>query len=1688
MTRASTFTSFINAEVPANTAQQFAKLEDIANKTFDSIRRQAILTTRATAGLMGGGSSLAGGNAARQTAAAAAANTRLAQTSMVVTRSSAQTTAQMARQASAQERVDRSNNAMVRGLQATATTLNIVQGPLGPLAGRVTALSNAMERLTGVRLGVAAVGATLFALASAGNKAAEIRSKLAPLYETQEQINAAFARTAKIARDTRSELDPIVGLYSRLTMVGRDLNLNSMRIETTTRAAALGARISGGSGQAQSAALTQLAQGIGSDRLGGEELKSILENAPRIAKAIADGLSNTEKFGEVTLGTLRKLGAEGELTADRVTRALGRSLVQLEEEARRLGPSWTSATAAFSSELTVTVSKVDQVLGLTTSLATGLTFVADNMREIAALSLGVAAGWAAIKIAPRIAETALLLQKTADLHDTKRRDAVAEKARTAAAVQQYSRVVDAQQREKRGIQEKIQLLEKEQDARRRYAAKPTWAQASFAGGEEAARAQQTQRLIAVERRLDGERKRLRTTTAALGLTTEKLGQAKDRAATAATKAANASSLFRSAGSRLLGVINPLGIAVSIAATVMLELAFAESQAEKNAKMLESAQRTLAATIDETTGKIREQNAELRRGFVLQSKDAERLARQQDSSARIDAANEALKAMQTGTRRERLDGLAGADPRSRGSYRDVPVYAGGPGADRARQLLEGVRGGRIGATVAARELNELAKNNKALAAAADTITKQLPAVVEASRAVQTQVSYQREAMGLGSDEDRRRLRGDWSGGRPAGGKTLAQLDADAATLAQKLRNDRFAAANQRDQRLQDLADKRGKMDDAEYVQARAEILKSYDDEMGRIDKADAAGAKRAENERKRAEREEQRRLRAIERENEARERRTEKRNDILDRYQDEPKPIVKARDSIDELRRMVGETINQLDAAGNVIGQGFYTQEMADEDADRIMRGVRRPLEEVNREHQRELQIMGMILQGREDEAEALRVKFQLEDQIGEVTDEEYRRLVRNAAQQRQTNALLEQRERLVSNLMQSVEDVRDSLETLIMDFGRGPKDALKNFGRDLLNSYLRTQARGLVDRLMGGADQRVKDLINGRSKVDSAIAHISEGMNTAGTASEQLAATFEQVAARIAGAPTGTTNSVVPGGDAVAQGIVSTVTTAIGGRSSSSSFLDAMAGVMEDLKGEIVYEARRDGLGGGAGEGPIVVDGKRERGLKDLTDIVGKLADPQKTQKPATTREVFNAVGESVGGRIDEALGTKFFKGIGGKLGDALQGASSGLMVSQGLKSLGIKQSSTAAAIGGALGKASGIPGMEFVTAAVWGTIGGALKKAKKGTATIGGTDYGLDVVGTGGNSNKFKNAATGSADNIIGSVLRIAESLGGGIDASRGRVSIGIRDGKYRVDPSGSGHTKKKYGAVDFGEDESAAITYAIKNLIQDGVITGISQASQNILRAGRDLEVAISKAAVIESIPRRLMALTDPVRFAVTELNREFVQMISYLKEGGANAQQFADAQKLYDLERARAIEAARQQATGAIQQFIDDMTAGSNSPLNKRTVYGNAKTNIDKFVTDVNSGKSVDQSALLDAARNFQDASRELHGSGQSFFDDFNFLFQLLSKARDNAGLSGGNIAELPPSPFAQDPAVQNAINGATGAINNQTGVLQGELAAIRDLLGKMGGGGGGSAGGGSSIGALPGFGGGTPRIERGQVNYA
>ena len=105
----------------------------------------------------------------------------------------------------------------------------------------------------------------------------------------------------------------IADIYTRLRPVGFSLSAINAIYEGFNTSV----KLSGVSASAASIAFMQLSQGLGSGTLQGDELRSVLEQMPSIAQAIAKELN-------INVGNIKQFGSEGKITADVIVRALDR--------------------------------------------------------------------------------------------------------------------------------------------------------------------------------------------------------------------------------------------------------------------------------------------------------------------------------------------------------------------------------------------------------------------------------------------------------------------------------------------------------------------------------------------------------------------------------------------------------------------------------------------------------------------------------------------------------------------------------------------------------------------------------------------------------------------------------------------------------------------------------------------------------------------------------------------------------------------------------------------------------------------------------------------------------------------------------------------------------------------------------------------------------------------------------------------------------------------------------------------------------------------------------------------------------------------------------------------------------------------------------------------------------------------
>jgi tape measure domain-containing protein len=264
------------------------------------------------------------------------------------------------------QRVGDAGQGAVGQITSLSQAFGIGTGSAGgaALSGALRTSSSLLSGLTGAlgRFGpaaaatvgvVAGVSATLVglqaALATVQDRWRSYEGQLKNTLGTTTQARQAIDALFKSAQASGISFDSTVQSFNRLARNATELGASNDEIlQLSSTIQKLGV-VSGASQGEIASGMLQLSQALAAGRLNGDELRSIMENMPALAKAIADGLG-------VSVGALRAMGAAGELTGDKVFRALlsGSEDVQKQFEAmpdtterafQRVSDSWSQMLA-----------------------------------------------------------------------------------------------------------------------------------------------------------------------------------------------------------------------------------------------------------------------------------------------------------------------------------------------------------------------------------------------------------------------------------------------------------------------------------------------------------------------------------------------------------------------------------------------------------------------------------------------------------------------------------------------------------------------------------------------------------------------------------------------------------------------------------------------------------------------------------------------------------------------------------------------------------------------------------------------------------------------------------------------------------------------------------------------------------------------------------------------------------------------------------------------------------------------------------------------------------------------------------------------------------------------------------------------------------------------------------------------
>jgi tape measure domain-containing protein len=265
-----------------------------------------------------------------------------------------------------------------RGLEAGVSRADRALEKLGARAGKTEdKLDKLKNKFSAFRAGAAALGVGLVIRGFLGmsDAATTVDNKLRLVTNSTDELNAVYGQLFKNANETRTSLEANVTQFNRLALSTKTLNLSYSEQLDIVKSLNQAIQISGATATEASAASIQFSQGLASGALRGDELRSVLEQIPRVADVIA------KKF-DTDRGGLRKLGEEGKLTAKKIVEAFQDAAPELAKEFEKIVPTVEGAFTVFKNNALDFVRSANKGSGAAELLSRGILALAKNFNIV----------------------------------------------------------------------------------------------------------------------------------------------------------------------------------------------------------------------------------------------------------------------------------------------------------------------------------------------------------------------------------------------------------------------------------------------------------------------------------------------------------------------------------------------------------------------------------------------------------------------------------------------------------------------------------------------------------------------------------------------------------------------------------------------------------------------------------------------------------------------------------------------------------------------------------------------------------------------------------------------------------------------------------------------------------------------------------------------------------------------------------------------------------------------------------------------------------------------------------------------------------------------------------------------------------------------------------------------------------
>ena len=228
---------------------------------------------------------------------------------------------------------------------------------------------------------VTRLGATIAAafgtreIIQAANVMVGVENRMNALTGSATETAHAMDSMKRIAMESRSDFDSVAMLYTRLALATEHLGTTQDQLAAATQMVANTFIIAGSHTQEANNSARQLAQGLASGALRGDELRSVMENNVILTKMLAKGLN-------MTVGELREFGHQGGLTAEKVLPILIAGVEETNETIADMPMTLGQAGVSLRNSFQFMIGDIQKTTNAFGIIAGAAEFFARNIKEI----------------------------------------------------------------------------------------------------------------------------------------------------------------------------------------------------------------------------------------------------------------------------------------------------------------------------------------------------------------------------------------------------------------------------------------------------------------------------------------------------------------------------------------------------------------------------------------------------------------------------------------------------------------------------------------------------------------------------------------------------------------------------------------------------------------------------------------------------------------------------------------------------------------------------------------------------------------------------------------------------------------------------------------------------------------------------------------------------------------------------------------------------------------------------------------------------------------------------------------------------------------------------------------------------------------------------------------------------------